>query len=285
MTQKGASDRACMKADDLISGGNTFALTFIVAFAFVYFAIIEPHFSRDHSAEQHIENTLQQIAATEIRLQAKLDRIRNRESYFAPLRAGGPAALASANGPTKRAGIASQVQKDEESEILVREKLVQLGVAHQALSKAKAEKKDYAIPLIAVSVDEETLLKFFPVLVLIGLVRLLFYRASLLRVVPSTAESFLPIWTAPLPFGRTSLSFWKWVGVNLLGFIESGSVIFLTLRFVFLYARENHALLKLVAVETFLIVAWILLYLFLVISSMGLMPSVPVARILESEIE
>jgi hypothetical protein len=274
-----------MKADDIISGGNTFALTFIVTFAFVYFAIIEPHFARDHFAEQHIENTLQQITATEIRLLDRLDRIRSRESYLGSLRAGGSLAPVPA-APKKAVGATPQVQKDEEeSELLIREKLIQLGVAHQALSKAKAEKKNYAIPIISVSVDEETLLKFFPVLVLIGLVRLLFYRAGLLRVVPSTAESFLPIWIAPLPFGRTSVSFWKWVGVNLLGFIESGSIIFLTLRFVFLYARENHALLKLVAVETLLILAWTLTYLFLVISAIRQMPSAPVVRVLEPEIE
>jgi hypothetical protein len=273
-----------MKTDEIISRGNTFALTFIVAFAFVYFAIIEPHFARDHSSEQHIENTLQQLAATEIRLQNRLDRIRSRESYF-ELRSGGLATSKRTFQSKPSAGITSQIQKDEETESLIREKLVQLGVAHQALSKAKSEKKDYSIPLISVSIDEETLLKFFPILVLIGLIRLLFYRASLLRVVLHNTESFIPIWAAPLPFGRVRLSFWKWVGVNLVGFIESGSIIFLTLRFVFLYAQENHALLNLVTAETILVAAWAVAYLFVVMLAMFQAPRGPKTQTLEFEVE
>jgi hypothetical protein len=272
-----------MKPEEVVNSGNAFALAFTIAFAFVYFAIIEPHFARDRSSEQHIENTLQQITTTEIELQDKLSRIRSRNAENW-LRSPAPLVSSKTNNSRDKSSTPSQNEKDEDSESLIREKLVQLGVAHQSLSKAKSEKKDYSIPIISVSVDEQTLLKFFPTLVLIGLVRLLFYRASFLRIVEPTADTFMPVWVAPLPFCKTRLSFGKWVGVNLLGFIGIGSILFLLSRFVFLYARENHASLTLVSVEAILIALLTVTYLFLIASAIFRTPKSAEMQIEEFEL-
>lgn len=255
-----------MKASEVVSAGNSFGIPFIVAFVFIYFAIVDPHYARDTWPEQHMENTLHQIEMTEGQLQEKLSRIRDRNDEIRmpvarSLREDKPRIT------TRPPRSPDQIEKAEDSEIAIREKLVQLGMAHQSLSKAKSEKKDYSIPLISVSINEETLLRFFPLLVVLGLVRLLFFRSTLLRSMPSDSKEFIPIWAAPVPFGATQLPFSSWVGVNLSGFAVAGSIVFLLLRFVLLYARENKASSVLALKEIALIGVWAFIYLVLVVTA------------------
>lgn len=247
-----------MEANEITSNGNKFAITASVFFAFVYFGIIDPHFDRDRSPEQHIDATLKQVSETEEILRIQLDRIHGRPDIFSSSR------LFELH-PNRSSGQNGQSRSYLE-ETSIRQQLVNLGVAHQALSKAKLEKKQYSIPLISVSLDEATILKFFPILVLIGLTRLLSYRHLLLRSAPAPEK--IPIWAAPVPFASASLIFWRWISINLLGFVTSGTVIFLTLRFIYLYARENHAELRLGAIELLVVVAWAILYLSAILHSM-----------------
>ena len=257
-----------MKTAEIISAGNTFAGTFLIAFAFIYFAIIEPHFAPKGLSDQQANETLREIDDAKKQLKAELARIRFRHSHIGlnldvPLSPRTPMATSKS-----RARDAAQLQKDEEAVLLIHEKMVQLGMAQQTLEKAKLEKKQYSIPLVSISLDEETLLKFFPVLVLVGLTRLLFYRSNLLSSIAYETENFLPLWAAPLPLGKTTLPFWKWVTVNLLGLTVSGTLIFMTLRFTLSYARENFSQLGLVALDTLLILLWASSYLFLIAYAM-----------------
>lgn len=270
-----------MSADDVRSAGNTFAATFLLVFGFVYFGIVEPHFSREHSSEQHLAATLENINRVLSQRKLQLDRIRSRRDLmvedlsptaipatsFPTLNRNRSTAFSQASpsvmyGRRRPSSVAavSEWEKQEEQELQISERIVQLGVAQQALEKAKLERKQYSIPLLSVSLDEEQLLMFFPILVLIALSRLLLYRSSLLKRLPPNVGGFLPPWAAPVPYRKTDLPFSAWVAVNLLGFAIVGSVLFFTLRFVFLYAREDFLKLHLVAADSAIVLLWALLY-------------------------
>lgn len=259
--------RVAMEAEEIKSAGNTFAGTFLISFIFVYFAIIEPHFAPKGLLEQHADETLQEIEDGKKQLKSQLARIRLRHSHIGSrldtsLPFGSPMTLSKSHAIET-----AQLEKDEEAAQQIHEKMVQLDLAQQATEKTKLEKKQYSIPLVSISLDEETLLKFFPVLVLGGLVRLLFYRWSLLKSISCDADGFLPPWVAPLPLGRTRISFRSWVFVNLLGLSLSGIVVLMTLRFIFSYARENFSRLGLVAIDALLVLLWAGSYLFLIASA------------------
>jgi hypothetical protein len=235
--------------DEILTAGNKFALTFTVFFGFVFFVIIEPHFSRDRSPEIHVDRSLAEVDVVENALQE-----RRRE------------VLAERDQDLKRASRKHAPDEEwdrvenkaKEGWLSASEKLIQLGVARQTLSKAKLEKKQYTIPLIAVSIDEETLLKFFPIVTVLCLARLFFYRLSLLQTAQE-GDDRLPLWAAPVPFRKTGL--WKWTLVNLSGFLFGGSIVLLTLRFLLMYARENPPRLLLAAADAALLVLWSIFYL------------------------
>src|SRR5262249_41664723 len=159
-----------MDERDILASGNRFLLGFLLVFAFIQFAIIEPHFSRDKTSEKRIEETLQQLTATQDLLKMRLARLRLRQPDF-PLQASSPVLQTQKTAKQYQSDWEKQFQRNEEAESLLREKLVQLGVVSQALLKAKSEKKQYSIPIVSVSVEEDTLLKFFPLLVVFCLLR------------------------------------------------------------------------------------------------------------------
>jgi hypothetical protein len=272
-----------MKSDNLISAGNTFAASFFISFIFVYFAVIEPHFAPKGLLEQHADETLQEIDDAKKQLKAELVRIRSRHLHIGSKLDQSLPLGALANLPKRRAAEVAQLERDEEAAQRIHEKMVQLELAQQTVEKTKLEKKQYNIPLVNLPLDEDTLLKFFPILVIGGLARLLFYRRNLLRSISVDAKNFLPPWVAPLPMGRVSLSLWGWMMVNVLGFSLSGIIVLMTLRFVFSYARENFSQLGLVAIDALLIFGWIGSYVFFIASAIFVRTPPQQTDILEPE--
>jgi hypothetical protein len=256
-----------MKLEDVISAGNAFTATFLASFVFVYFAIIEPHFAPKGLSEQHTDETLQEIDESKKELKSQLAEIRFRHSRIESNVGAVPSPPYNPSAPRFHIAEAAQLKKDVQAVMAIHDKLVQLGLAQEALEKAKREKRQYSVPILSIALDEETLLKFFPFLVVVALVRLQFYRLSLLRSISHQSDRLLPPWTAPVPFAGTSMSFWKWTTVNTLGFATNGLVIILTLQFVLSYARENFSRIGLVAIDTLMIFLWIVAYLWNVAST------------------
>lgn len=245
-----------MKAEEVISAGNTFAATFLASFAFVYFVIIEPHFAPKGLSEQHTDETLQEIEESKRELKSQLAEIRFRHSHMESDIEAIPSTSNTPPATKSHAAEAAQLKKDFEAMTALHDKLVQLGVAQEALEKTKREKRQYSVPLVSISLDEETLLKFFPFLVMVALIRLQFYRLSVFRFISNKSDLLLPPWAAPVPFAITGMSFWKWTAVNTLGFTANAIIIFLTLQFVLSYARENYSRIGLVGVDALLILFW-----------------------------
>jgi len=256
-----------VKTDEVISAGNTFAVTFLASFVFVYFAIIEPHFAPKGLSEQHVDEALQQIEESKRELKSQLAEIRFRHSHLESHAESIPSPSNKMSLPRSHAAEAAQLKADFQAMMTIHDKLVQLGVAQEALEKAKREKRQYSVPIVSISLDEETLLKFFPFLVMVALVRLQFHRLSLLKSISHKSDQLLPPWAAPLPFARTTMSFSRWTTINMLGFAATGIIVLLTMQFVLSYARENYSRTGLVAIDVLLIVVWTVCYLWTIVST------------------
>jgi preprotein translocase subunit YajC len=249
-----------MDRKEVIAAGNAFALTAVVVFAFVYFAIVEPQYARSQqrpSPEQLLNTAIARVDAAQSEIQARLERrtlritspaINKKHSSF-------PLSSESATGVILR--------REEVDSALLQEKLAQLSISQQSLAKAKAEEPQYAIPFVGFSMGRLTLLKFFPFLVVIGFFRLLLYRAQALRTI-GRASRECPVWAAPVSFMQTGCSFAHLLLVNTLGLGAAFAIILLMFKFILQYYVENKARLLVVRSDCVLMLILVIAYLALI---------------------
>lgn len=259
-----------MDESDIFASGNRFLFGFLLVFLFIQFAIIEPHFSRDKTLEQKIEATLQQLNVTEGLLRTRLARLDSRAQIGIPPQIAQGTHQAQRTGKSYQSDWEKRFQKSEETESLLREKLVQLGVESEALLKVKLEKKQYSIPIISVSIEEDTLLRFFPLLVVVCITRLLVYRSAWLKKASFDQNKPVPLWAGPVPYLRMQNAFRKWIGLNFLNLLLFGTIILFTLRFVFVYAAEERMHhLRMASIGVLALLVWVVTYLVILVRAVA----------------
>lgn len=287
-----------MQTDEILKGGNAFALSFSIAYTFIYLAVIYPHFSSNNELNSTIGSAQSEVRALQAQLYGRLQRIGNElgESGSSP----DHLATAASESPSLRAFVSDSQLRDSRhvgrrdnlpraamqgrtlvqsrrtrlsqkdldrlsSEAAdIRSRIVKNQLDYLTLENSKIKK--FTIPGFAGTLDEDIVLALFPLITLLSLIWIGVYRRTLLRELPRHAGGNPPLWAAPLPFGAYKISFWRWTATNASGMSLTGVILFLVVDFLQEYRRnsfkEGYFEIYIAAIS-----AYVVYYLGLVISA------------------
>ena len=232
----GYNTAAMVGAREITEAGNTFLVRFAVALLLAHFVVMAPTFEHPPKVHDVIADAKNQIDRQRVDLTAKLaEAERNSRGTAGTLESAhllmnSPFAKAQPRALQKEAAEEAKKLQQEAEELKekltkerqsVRDSLLKLDTQYLDLEKAKAPRQ-FALPGIT-TIDAHDILKLYPAIICLGLLRLLEYRRRLINSRGPVGK--WPLWAAPVPLAPVTL-FWQGLAVNLLWAAVLGVLFF-----------------------------------------------------------
>jgi hypothetical protein len=232
---------------ELRAQADRFFSTFVIAFLFIYVGIVlQTRDSTKQAALNEQARTQQQLLINSLSRQIRLlDGKNSLEVAPRPaidtestLLAAAPSnivvpSVGGANASKSRKAALALAQREYthfKEEVELDEKLAKATADLARLSSDLSKEAAHSIPGIPISVPDSLILSLFPLAVFGGLFRIWVYRSDFLRTAP-TGEC-APLWAAPLPWSRFSMTVSQWILANLTILVIIGLTVTLTFDYL-----------------------------------------------------
>jgi hypothetical protein len=222
-----------LESGDLRTQGDKFFLAFLVAFVFVYFGIVLKPANHEEAGPRReaISSQRNLIEALRRQLHFKFERdglVAGTTGIPKDTNVGIPRETSEIEefssrprrqlGTTKSRELAkAEAKKQAESlkeEAELTERLAKASSDLANLISESTKETSHTIPFLSISIPESTILSLFPLGSFAGLLRLLYFRRTLLGNGVKQGER-LPLWAGPLPTFMFERSKSQWLSVNI----------------------------------------------------------------------
>ncbi len=248
------------KMFEIIKEGNKYLLYFLFIFLFIHFAIVIPFkHSPDNSAigeaSKSIDKQLSFLNNSITTLQSVKDTITLKIKDTLTLSTKDILILTDSVKT-----IDEKIYNFQEKKIIYQKELIDL-------SQQKSE-RSFTIPILDISINESLILSIYPGYILVGLCLALIYRRRVLQLLIQLTDEerkdiSLTIWVAPIPFSLKNRKFSSWAYLNTVGIGSHFLIIYVGIDF--LLFRGNKFDFEILAVNTFIAMIAIVVYLIAII--------------------
>ncbi len=221
-----------MEATDIRTQGDTFFLSFLAAFVFIYFGIVlkpvNSQVERQRAVAISSQRSLVRVLNEQIALKFPSTRLDPEQLQMLTDEKVGSQAQSSSNKEfdpvaaqqvavhKRRSMTNAELKKEVETlkeKAEITEHLAKASADLATMVSESAKDNSHTIPFLSISIPESTILSLFPLGVFAGLLRLLYFRRLFLEKIINHSDR-MPIWAGPLPTFMFDRSKTHWLIVN-----------------------------------------------------------------------